>query len=95
MLFALAGVADARLRGEAAGAPMVLALCSGGEQPTGGHDCLDCCLPGVAGAAPSAPALPALWSSVAGQLEPDGQDFGLSGFGLARVLARGPPASAA
>lgn len=95
MLFAVAGVANARLRGDAAGTPLVLALCSGSEQPAGGHDCLDCCLPGPVVTPSSAPALPTLWSSVAGPLLPDGRDFGLNGFGLARVLARGPPALAA
>lgn len=91
VLFALTGVANARLRGENAGTPAAYALCLGSEQPDGRHDCLDCCLPGLADAPPS-PTLPTLWSSVAAVLDPEGRDFGLSVFGLERPLSRGPPA---
>lgn len=91
VLFALTGVANARLRGESAGAPASFSLCQGSEQPNGGHDCLDCCLPGLALVTP-APALPMLWSSVAAVLVPEGRDFGLGVFGLKRPLPRGPPA---
>jgi hypothetical protein len=92
VLFALTGVANARLRGENAGAPAAFSLCLGSEQPDGRHDCLDCCLPGLA-FAPPAPALPTLWSSVDVVLKPVGRDFGLGVFGLMRPLSRGPPNS--
>ncbi|MCA0407176.1 MAG: hypothetical protein LCH39_13620 [Proteobacteria bacterium] len=94
VLFALTGVANARLRGENVGVPAAFALCQGSEQSNGGHDCLDCCLPGLALATPL-PALPTLWSSVAAVLAPEGRDFGLGGFGLERPLSRGPPARSA
>ncbi len=88
MFFALAGVANARLRGEHAGVPVSFSLCLGSSQPEGGHDGLDCCLPGFA---PAAPAVPLTWFGIGLPLAPEGRDFGLDAWRPQQPLARGPP----
>jgi hypothetical protein len=90
LLFALAGIASARAGTERVASPAGFALCLGAEQPDGGHDCLDCCLP-QAGATSAAVPLPMLWSRLAVMLRLESADFALNGFGLPQPLSRGPP----
>lgn len=95
LLFALAGIAGARAGAERLTQPEHFALClggekTGGEQPAGGHECLDCCLPTLVGA-PALLAVPMQGVRLLGALAPQAGAFELAGLGPLQPSSRGPP----